>query len=62
MSKESIINLGSPENPVLVPKKALLPETAKGREWWQLLAEGSVTLPSENLSRLLEVNDGKKID
>lgn len=49
-----MINIGSKESPVMVPAKALFPETAEGRQWWESLASGSVVLDEKALDLLLE--------
>jgi hypothetical protein len=49
-----MINIGSKENPVIVPESALSPESTTGREWWENLANGSVVLDSQALDLLLE--------
>lgn len=55
-----MINIGSKEAPVLVPKKALFPESEDGREWWKMVAVGSVVLGQEELNKLLKMFDEKK--
>jgi hypothetical protein len=49
-----MINIGSKENPVMVPDSALSPQSAEGREWWGDLADGSVVLDDKVLDLLLE--------
>ena len=44
----NMINIGTKENPVLVPEKALHPETPEGNEYYGMIADGSVELPDEN--------------
>lgn len=56
-----MINIGTKENPVLVPEKALHPETPEGNEYYGMIADGSVELPDENLKTLLDtIKDGDK--
>lgn len=54
------VNIGSKERPMLVPQKALEPESFEGRRWWNMVAEGCVILEPEVLDKLLEKIDGKK--
>jgi hypothetical protein len=49
-----MINIGSKENPVMVPESALSPQSAEGRDWWEDLAGGSVVLDEKSLNLLLE--------
>lgn len=51
----NLVNVGSAERPVIVPKKALEPETPEGNEWWGMVADGSVEIGSEDLDELLKV-------
>ena len=55
-----MVNIGTPERPVLVPEKSLQPKTAEGREWWGMVAEGSIVLKPDELNGLLKKTDGKK--
>ena len=58
MSK--LINIGTAENPILVPKAVVLGDGSdRERNWWNMLATGSVVLPDEALGKLLGL---KKID
>lgn len=54
-----MINIGSKENPVMVPEKSLEPQTDEGREWWDGVASGSVILDDEALDLLLKKTDEK---
>lgn len=54
MTEGDMVNIGTPEKPVLVPEKSLHPESAEGREWWGMITDGSVVLEPEVLDRLLE--------
>ena len=50
----SLVNIGTAENPTLVPKAVVLGDGSdQEREWWGALAAGSVILPDEALNRLL---------
>lgn len=60
MPNGKTVNVGSAEKPIFVPEKALDPETPEGREWWGMIANGSVTLNPEELKKILEKTDGKK--
>jgi hypothetical protein len=51
------IGFGSAERPIMVPAKALLPESGAGREWWDAVASGSIVLEEEVLELLLERTD-----
>lgn len=53
------VNIGSEKDPVLVPEKALRPLTPEGREWWAMVATGSVILEPKALDKLLQVTDAK---
>jgi len=53
------VNIGSEESPVLVSEKALRPLTPEGREWWAMVATGSVVLKPEVLDKLLQATDAK---
>jgi hypothetical protein len=55
-----MVNIGTSERPVLVSRKALEPDTPEGREWWEMVASGSVTLEEKELGKLLSVTDEKK--
>ncbi len=48
------VNIGSKENPVIVPEIAMHPETPEGDEYFQMIANGSVVLTDEVLDALLE--------
>jgi hypothetical protein len=50
----NMINVGTQERPVMVPEKALKPNTDEGNDWWEMLASGSVVLPDEDLETLLK--------
>ena len=54
MMNTEMINIGSKENPVMVPENALSPQSAEGGEWWENLANGSVVLDDKALDLLLE--------
>lgn len=62
MSDESAnkINIGTKENPIFVPAKALRPDGPEGREWWGMAAEGSVVLEDSHLDTLLKKLDEQK--
>lgn len=60
VANEKMVNIGTPERPILVPQKSLEPNTDKGREWWGMVAEGSVVLEPEKLDRLLRITYDKK--
>ena len=49
-----MINIGSAENPVMVPEQSLSTKSAEGRAWWNDLASGSVVLDEKALDLLLE--------
>lgn len=49
-----LINVGTAEKPVMVPEKALHPESVAGQEWWEMLATGSVFLDGNELAQLLQ--------
>lgn len=58
-----LINVGTAENPILVPKTVVARDGSdQEREWWNALASGSVVLPDEVLNKLLspESTDAKK--
>ncbi len=57
MDNENMVNIGTPERPVLVPSKALLPKSDEGREWWEAVASGSVILEDKTLDLLLKRTD-----
>lgn len=63
MSNGEKVNVGTTERPKWVPKKALAPQNKEGREWWGMVASGSVVLEEEVLdgllNRLRKVNDRK---
>lgn len=60
MSGTKKVNIGTAERPIWVPEKALSPEGEDGREWWNMVAGGSVELEPEVLDRLLEkINEQK---
>lgn len=51
-----LINVGTAENPILVPKTVVIRDGSDHeKEWWNALANGSVTLPAEVLSKLLSL-------
>ena len=54
---DHLINIGTAERPVFIPKSALLPESDEGREWWGKLADGSVVLDEKDLNKLLSIID-----
>lgn len=54
-SKNNLLDIGLAERPVYVPQKSLKPETDEGREWWGMVAEGSVVLKPEVLDSLLKL-------
>ena len=59
MSSE-FINIRTKEEPKAVPAKALSPETAEGKEYWEMVATGSVSLEDQTLDLLLEkINEEK---
>ena len=60
MLEEDQINIGSAERPIWVPKKSLEPDTPEGREWWGMVAEGSVVLEEEALGLLLDKINAQK--
>lgn len=60
VANEKMVNIGTPERPILVPQKSLEPNTDEGREWWGMMAEGSVVLKPEEVDRLLKITDDKK--
>lgn len=48
------------EMDIQIPEKAYHPESPEGREWWGMIAEGTVFLPNEVLDQLLkEVSSGR---
>lgn len=47
------VNIGTEEHPIYVPEEAVHPDTDEGQEWWEMLAEGSVSLPADVLEALL---------
>ena len=59
MTKTTMVNIGTPERPVLVPEKALQPDSNEGREWWGEVASGSVVLDEDALKLLLERKDNE---
>jgi hypothetical protein len=60
MDNLNTINVGSPENPVLVPGKALRPDSDEGKEWWEMVVSGSVNLKPDQLDNLLKLLSEKK--
>ncbi len=57
----NLVNIGTPERAMWVPRKALEPETPEGREWWGNVASGTVILDEEALGKLLDSEGhGKK--
>lgn len=59
---DHLINIGTAERPVFVPKSALLPESDEGREWWGKLADGSVVSDEKDLDKLLSIIDTSSKD
>lgn len=57
MANGKLVNVGTPERPIFIPEKALKLNSPEGLEWWQMVAEGSVTLPDETLDKLLKEKD-----
>lgn len=57
MSNGNNINIGTEESPILVPAKALEPNTPEGNEWWGKIATSSVILDSKTLGELLELTE-----
>lgn len=56
MSNQNMINIGSPERPVLVSKSAIDSDSDRSREFWEMVVNGSVDLGSdEALSNLLKL-------
>lgn len=49
-----MINIGSKENPVMVPEHALQPNTPRGRSYWGGIASGSIVVPDKTLDVLME--------
>ncbi|OGM75745.1 hypothetical protein A2210_02340 [Candidatus Woesebacteria bacterium RIFOXYA1_FULL_40_18] len=62
MSDASVnkVNIGTKENPIFVPEKALKPDTVEGREWWGMISEGSVILEGTHMDALLKKLDEQK--
>jgi len=59
MSTE-FVNIGTDKEPSMVPPKALQPDTKEGREYWEMVATGSVVLENQVLDLLLEkINESK---
>lgn len=56
----TMVNIGSEREPAWVPRKALEPTTPEGREWWGMVAEGSVVLEAKVLDLLIRKTDVKK--
>ncbi len=54
MDNPNMVNIGTAERPVVVPEKALHPDSDEGRDWWGKVAEGSVVLEDKVLDQLLE--------
>ncbi|KKR63046.1 MAG: hypothetical protein UU02_C0034G0004 [Candidatus Woesebacteria bacterium GW2011_GWA1_40_43] len=54
---DHLINIGTAERPVFVPRSTLLPESDERREWWGKLADGSVVLDEKDLDKLLSIID-----
>lgn len=50
-----IINIGTPENPVQVSEVLLHPGTDRGKEEWEMVANGSIILPDGALDKLLQM-------
>lgn len=48
----SFVNIGGPENPVIVSQEALEPGTPAGREWWERVANGDLQIDDEALTIL----------
>lgn len=59
MSNGNMVNIGTSERPIWVSETALQPQTPEGREWWEMVASGSVALPKETLDKLLQEGDGR---
>lgn len=50
----NLVNIGTPEQPVFVSKEALKPNTPKGNDEWEMIADGSIDLPGPALDNLLK--------
>jgi len=46
------VNVGTIEKPIMVPEQATKPTTDEGREWWEMVAVGSITVSQEVLAAL----------
>ncbi len=57
----NLINVGNPENPVLISRDSLHPDTPQGNEEWEMIADGSIDIPEPALDNLIEkVKDENK--
>lgn len=56
-----LINIGTPERPVMIPEEAIKLSTKEGEEWWNMLASGSAILELEDLDKLLELSKGDEV-
>lgn len=48
MSTE-FVNIGTDKEPSMVPPEALRPDTKDGREYWEMVATGSIVLENQVL-------------
>ena len=54
MNGDNLINVGTPEKPVLVSEKVLQPTTNEGNEVWENIANGTISLPLSALDNLIK--------
>jgi len=64
MTNPNMVNIGTKENPVLVPETDIEPGTVKGEQYWSRVATGSQNPPNESVFKSIKQtpngNDVKK--
>lgn len=61
MAGQRLVNVGTKEAPVLVPADVSLKvDSVESRQWWEMLATGSVAVSNEVLSNLVGTADEKE--
>ena len=60
MIDPKLVNIGTKENPVMVPKQAVSPDKSVQNRWFGSLASGSVVIEDKALDILLEVKDEQR--
>lgn len=54
------VNVGTAEKPIMVPEQATKPTTDAGKEWWEMVAVGSIVVSQETLIALEKYVDTKR--